>query len=263
MGRESLAIHELHTVGGHTGLRFQNQRDEDAFGALLLGAGSGTRRFTLKPSLYLRSIRPSNSPCFSQSQADTGTQRPPPALVGYRDGCSQCIFVDEAEEVRDSIHAMGQCLTKARQQGPTGETVAPVAPPPPTLSPPTSPPALPPVMSARLAKRRRLNGKRSCHVLEVPAMTPGSVGHTLQPDRQGQRISVIGDGWGGGKGGYEAVVIEADDYTYTVVDDAWQETHVLKEHCVSIDDARARTATSGRKRQAPRPGAAPPGASTA
>mmetsp|Transcript_13271 Transcript_13271/g.25560 ORF Transcript_13271/g.25560 Transcript_13271/m.25560 type:complete len:773 (-) Transcript_13271:128-2446(-) len=68
-----------------------------------------------------------------------------------------------------------------------------------------------------------------------------SMGHTLSPLQQGQRIAVIGDGWGQGlgKSGYEAIVTEADDFTYTVVslggDCPWTETHVLKQYCVLLD----------------------------
>jgi len=67
------------------------------------------------------------------------------------------------------------------------------------------------------------------------------MGHTLSPLQQGQRVAVVGDGWGQclGKSGYEAIITEADDYTYTVValsgDCPWSETHVLKQYCVLLD----------------------------
>lgn len=68
-----------------------------------------------------------------------------------------------------------------------------------------------------------------------------AAGHTLQPSQQGQRVTVIGDGWGGPGADYEAVVTEADYSTFTVVavsgPDAWKETHVLKEHCRLIAEA--------------------------
>merc|ERR1712008_209576 len=46
-------------------------------------------------------------------------------------------------------------------------------------------------------------------------------------------------GQGLGKSGYEAIVTEADDFTYTVValggQCPWTETHVLKQYCVLLD----------------------------
>jgi len=60
----------------------------------------------------------------------------------------------------------------------------------------------------------------------------------------GCRVVVIGDGWGGPSAtgtGYEAVVTEADNQTYTVVavngNAAWQETHVLQECCVPLSSS--------------------------
>jgi len=67
------------------------------------------------------------------------------------------------------------------------------------------------------------------------------MGHTLSPLQRGLRVAVIGDGWGQGlgKSGYEAIVTEADDFTYTVValggQCPWTETHVLKQYCVLLD----------------------------
>jgi len=70
-----------------------------------------------------------------------------------------------------------------------------------------------------------------------------AAGHTLRPDQLGCTVSVVGDGWGGGGEAvsYQAVVLEADDHTFTVVavsgDEQWKEMHVLREHCISVDDA--------------------------
>merc|ERR1712194_377573 len=68
-------------------------------------------------------------------------------------------------------------------------------------------------------------------------------GHTLRPPQQGQRVMVIGDGWGGdnqSSESYEALVTEADFLTYTVVAlggaRPWSETHVLKSCCVLLAD---------------------------
>jgi len=69
--------------------------------------------------------------------------------------------------------------------------------------------------------------------------TSRSFGHTLRPSQQGRIVAVIGDGWGGGEGGYDAVVTEADNHTFTVVclsgDSPWQETHVLKKQCILLN----------------------------
>lgn len=69
-------------------------------------------------------------------------------------------------------------------------------------------------------------------------------GHTLRPLQQGQRVAVVGDGWGGDAGpygGYEAMVTEADYLTYTIISlggpMAWKETHVLKSCCVILADS--------------------------
>lgn len=65
-----------------------------------------------------------------------------------------------------------------------------------------------------------------------------ATGHTLNPLQQGQRVAVIGDGWGGGEEGYEAVVTEADNFTFTVVavsgNNTWTEFHVLRKHCIPL-----------------------------
>merc|ERR1712008_457802 len=67
------------------------------------------------------------------------------------------------------------------------------------------------------------------------------MGHTLSPLQRGLRVAVIGDGWGQGlgKSGYEAIITEADDFTYTVValggDCPWTETHVLQQYCLLLD----------------------------
>lgn len=93
--------------------------------------------------------------------------------------------------------------------------------------------------------RRRLRGKQS-----LPASSQtncGSpwlreVGHTLQPAELGGEVVVLGDGWGGKKGSaWPAVIIEADDFSFTVValqgvpsdvSSPWQQVIVLREHCV-------------------------------
>lgn len=68
-------------------------------------------------------------------------------------------------------------------------------------------------------------------------------------------MAVVGDGWGGGRGGYEAIVTESDELTFTVVriggEEAWTETHVLREFCIPIGHAAALVNTTP-----PRPPAA-------
>lgn len=55
------------------------------------------------------------------------------------------------------------------------------------------------------------------------------------PKELGQRVAVAGDGWGNGEGGYEAVVTEADDLTFTVISvNTWEETHVLRSCCIPV-----------------------------
>lgn len=67
--------------------------------------------------------------------------------------------------------------------------------------------------------------------------------HTLCPKQRGQLVAVVGDGWGHGRGGYEAIVTESDELTFTVVrvsgEEAWTETHVLKEFCIPVGHATA------------------------
>jgi len=71
----------------------------------------------------------------------------------------------------------------------------------------------------------------------VQPSKPGTL--TSRPKEMGSRVAVIGDGWGNGNGGYQAVVTEADDLTFTVVmvDSAgrWEETHVLKTCCILLE----------------------------
>mmetsp|Transcript_113473 Transcript_113473/g.321104 ORF Transcript_113473/g.321104 Transcript_113473/m.321104 type:complete len:236 (-) Transcript_113473:60-767(-) len=72
----------------------------------------------------------------------------------------------------------------------------------------------------------------------------GRVG-TPFPEELGQHVAVVGDGWGGhatgclsdvaGAGGYEAIVTEADELTFTVVAlGSWEETHVLRSRCIPL-----------------------------
>lgn len=74
-------------------------------------------------------------------------------------------------------------------------------------------------------------------------------GHTLRPNQLGVRVAVVGDGWGGGSGGYEATVLEADAHTFTVValggPSQWSETHVLRRCCISLDGQPAHRNADG------------------
>lgn len=104
------------------------------------------------------------------------------------------------------------------------------------------------------ARRRRPRGSddESAAKGRIAGETVDTIGHTLQPPQQGLRVAVVGDGWGGRNGGYEAVVTEADRFTFTVVatsgNNAWTESHVLKEHCIFLSEA-AKPSVRKRKRR--------------
>jgi len=97
---------------------------------------------------------------------------------------------------------------------------------------------------------------RASSVLDEEARRT-AIGHTLRPANQGRRVAVVGDGWGGGGDGdapgYEAMIIEADDLSFTVVALSgpmkWQETHVLQEHCIEVSDAALGTTLEDAVRQ--------------
>mmetsp|Transcript_41471 Transcript_41471/g.61910 ORF Transcript_41471/g.61910 Transcript_41471/m.61910 type:complete len:109 (+) Transcript_41471:1-327(+) len=66
-----------------------------------------------------------------------------------------------------------------------------------------------------------------------------TLGHMLSPPEQGCLVCVRGDGWGGGHGEFTGTITEADEFTFTVVRHAargvaWEETHVLREHCAVL-----------------------------
>jgi len=67
----------------------------------------------------------------------------------------------------------------------------------------------------------------------------------------GCRVSVTGDGWGGGTGGYEATVVDSDDLSLTVIyrddDKKWKETHVLRQHCDLLDAPQVEVGASRRR----------------
>jgi hypothetical protein len=83
-------------------------------------------------------------------------------------------------------------------------------------------------------------------------LCPSRFGHTLKPAQQGLRVAVVGDGWGGKDAGYEAIVTEADDYTFTVIattgDHQWAESHVLKEHCIFLSEGMITGATKRQRK---------------
>jgi len=68
------------------------------------------------------------------------------------------------------------------------------------------------------------------------------VGHSLRPPELGKMARVAGDGWGGGdkRKRFEGTITEADQFTFTVIvkgnDEKWAETHVLREHCVVLEE---------------------------
>eukprot|EP00927_Polykrikos_kofoidii_P066186 TRINITY_DN61834_c0_g1_i1.p1 TRINITY_DN61834_c0_g1~~TRINITY_DN61834_c0_g1_i1.p1 ORF type:complete len:391 (-),score=43.28 TRINITY_DN61834_c0_g1_i1:210-1382(-) len=67
-----------------------------------------------------------------------------------------------------------------------------------------------------------------------------ALGHSLRPPQMGQSVVVIGDGWGQGTSGYEAVITEADFHTFTVVsvsgESPWTETHALRRYCIVLEN---------------------------
>jgi len=69
-------------------------------------------------------------------------------------------------------------------------------------------------------------------------LSPASAGHTRRPSQQGHRVAVIGDGWDNDEGGYEAMITEADNKTFTVIslsgDAPWTETHVLRDRTIFL-----------------------------
>lgn len=101
------------------------------------------------------------------------------------------------------------------------------------------------------AKSRMQTGRPS----SSQGPTASTLGHTLSPAQQGLRVAVVGDGWGGREGGYEALVTEADHYTFTVIHkQSWIESHVLKENCIFLAEEEASTVG---KRQPPLPSKRP------
>mmetsp|Transcript_8702 Transcript_8702/g.18466 ORF Transcript_8702/g.18466 Transcript_8702/m.18466 type:complete len:340 (-) Transcript_8702:107-1126(-) len=79
-------------------------------------------------------------------------------------------------------------------------------------------------------------------------------GHTLRPREMGQHVAVVGDGWGGGTGGYEAVITEADELTFTVIaisgEARWKETHVLRQCCIAVSSGSGGEADGDSERPA-------------
>jgi len=111
-------------------------------------------------------------------------------------------------------------------------------------------------LAVRVSRRSVGSPSHTDHRRHTPSspcdrkVTLARMGHTLRPAQMGQRVAVIGDGWGQGSSGYEALVTEADDYTYTVValsgDSPWSETHVLKSCCVILDEGPPTSVGGGR-----------------
>merc|ERR1711862_415931 len=85
----------------------------------------------------------------------------------------------------------------------------------------------------RLRLRRKQPQPHTAWSRSQTSVIRAAIGHTLKPAEQGSKILVEGDGWGGGKDFYEAIVTEADAHTFTVVrlEGRWEESHVLREYC--------------------------------
>lgn len=102
----------------------------------------------------------------------------------------------------------------------------------------------------------RISGKQSPRRVSAPvggsiaSQSPASViapRGAATDDDLGTKVRVKGDGWGGGRGTYNATVTEADEFTFTVLiekrnPERFEETHVLREHCtiLSVSEAKRR-----------------------
>jgi len=109
---------------------------------------------------------------------------------------------------------------------------------------------LPPPLRAPVTRsglRWRLSSKQPPPAGYVPPVPTTRARASLPAKRPQQRaavcmgckVTVQGDGWGGGTGEYEATVVDSDELSLTVVyrdeDKKWKETHVLLQHCKFLD----------------------------
>jgi len=87
--------------------------------------------------------------------------------------------------------------------------------------------------SSLFPEERASKGSSPCEEVRQRAMTKGK-------QERGRRVSVIGDGWGGGHGDYTATVTDADEQTFSViVESTWAERCVLQKFC--MDTAQRET----------------------
>lgn len=111
-----------------------------------------------------------------------------------------------------------------------------------------------------LLGEQKIDGERMPRALvgeeKIPAVAEASlqsVGHTLRPEELGWQVRVKGDGWGGNGDGYVGVVLEADDKTYTLVNNEnWEESHVLKAYCSLLRKSNPESAKSTPQLRKPR-----------
>ncbi|CAE7469506.1 unnamed protein product [Symbiodinium sp. CCMP2592] len=104
---------------------------------------------------------------------------------------------------------------------------------------------VPPRRASRAKPKARSSAPAKRSAPSVAPADPHSVTKMV-----GCRVSVTGDGWGGGTGEYEATVVDSDDLSLTVIyrddDKKWKETHVLRQHCDLLDAPQAEPASRRR-----------------
>jgi len=156
-------------------------------------------------------------------------QEPGSSVKRRRTGKSKPLHANEGRcSAKDHCSHPGVSLDEGNQ----------VAPKPPKEAPGTG--------AANHATTKTSSRKvhsNTAELLELKSNTnsrkPNSNKDTSQHKERGHCVAVIGDGWGSGDGGYQAIVTEADDLTFTVVipDPAgrWEETHVLRSCCILLE----------------------------
>lgn len=166
-------------------------------------------------SIGLRGAQPSEVLPGTEITADVPASAPSPTEM------------EASTSHTSEVVAMEGAAREQALEAPAEAEIATVTPVRPTRCP----------RSKNSAAKGRLTSATSL-VEQVSAVS--AMGHSLQPPQQGLRIAVIGDGWGSREGGYEAVVTEADNYTFTVVatsgKNQWTESHVLRENCIFLSE---------------------------
>eukprot|EP00933_Yihiella_yeosuensis_P017898 TRINITY_DN14875_c0_g8_i1.p1 TRINITY_DN14875_c0_g8~~TRINITY_DN14875_c0_g8_i1.p1 ORF type:complete len:130 (+),score=43.66 TRINITY_DN14875_c0_g8_i1:358-747(+) len=119
-----------------------------------------------------------------------------------------------------------------------------------------------PKAAAKGKAKAQAKGKAKAKAAAVPKAASSESRRTSRPGDEppqpgvmarGSKVMVQGDGWGGGTGEYEATIVDVDDATFNVIfrndDKKFEETHVLKEHCMPKDEEPEDEAPAGKKRR--------------